>query len=267
VDAALALNTMLTAKRDWCGQLEFADEQERRNALTMPVVLARIAGLIGAGRMAEARQLLDMDAFVSIERIAPPQGFLNVTEFNAALVTDIESAQKIRLMNVPRLRLAGGVQVEDLDSDSSAAMSGLLIALKQAVERYVASRVGIAAQIIKGVAPDLGKLEAWALILGPNDAQKEHFHLYSSVAGVYYVAVPEKLAESNNDEGCLVIPSEWLGSQPPLVAPNFIRPVPGRLILFPGYFPHRTTPTRCIGSRISVAFDVIPVASEAETSI
>jgi putative 2-oxoglutarate-Fe(II)-dependent oxygenase superfamily protein len=38
-----------------------------------------------------------------------------------------------------------------------------------------------------------------------------------------------------------------------------IRPVPGRLVLFPSYVPHATIATGSTDKRICIAFDVTPV--------
>jgi hypothetical protein len=46
VDTALAIQSVLRELKDWSGLLQFFDDQAQRNAVTMPVVVARIAGLL-----------------------------------------------------------------------------------------------------------------------------------------------------------------------------------------------------------------------------
>jgi hypothetical protein len=72
------------------------------------------------------------------------------------------------------------------------------------------------------------------------------------------VAAPEILLKSGDKNGCLVLPSELSIAGRTLPPGRWLKPVPGQLVLFPGYFPHRTTPNRCPGDRISIAFDIIP---------
>jgi len=258
VEAGMAMQSLLASRKDWAGLLEFVENQAQRDAITMPVMLAWVAGLVGLGRNAEAAQLLDFDALVLVRTVDPPDGFPSLSAFNAALARDVMSTRKIRLSNVPRLKMTGGVQVEDLETDSSPAMSALFALLERAVEDYAAKRAGARSDVVRAIIPETARLEAWALVLGPGDTQDRHFHLRSSVAGVYYVSAPDDLLAAGSVDGCLEIPCAPSNGAEPLVQPRLVQPLPGRLVLFPGYIPHRTTRMRCVGERISIAFDVAP---------
>jgi Putative 2OG-Fe(II) oxygenase len=258
IDTAQAILLVLKELKDWSHLMRFFEEQVQRNGVTIPVVLARIDGLMGLGRTEEAARLLDFDSFVSVKMIDPPPSFQDLSEFNTALASDITGPKKVRLSDAPRLRLTGGVQVEDLEVGSSTAMSCLFEIIRHAVDEYIASRTGDSAKLMQQLSPEAASLECWGLMLGFNDTQDAHWHLYSSVAGVYYVAAPEALFLSDNQDGCLVIPSEISIAGHSLPPGRFLKPIPGRLVLFPGYFPHRTMPIRCDGDRISIAFDIVP---------
>jgi hypothetical protein len=261
VDTAVAIQSALSKLEDWPRLLQFFDDQAQRNAVTIPAVFARIAGLMGLGRTEEAARLLDFDSFVSVEMIDPPPSFRNLSEFNSALASDIAAPGKITLSDAPRLKLTGGVQIEDLEAGSSIAMSCLFEIFKRAVDEYIASRSGDCAKLMRQLWPEFANLECWGLMLGFNDTQDSHVHLNSSVAGVYYVAAPEALFLSDNRDGCLVIPSKLSIARYTLPPGHYLKPIPGRLVLFPGYFPHQTTPIRCDGNRISIAFDVVPTCN------
>jgi tetratricopeptide (TPR) repeat protein len=258
-DIALAIQSVLNELQDWPRLLQFFDDQVQRNAVTTPAVFARIAGLMGLGRTEEAARLLDFDSFVSVKMIDPPRSYGSLTEFNAALALDIAAPRKIRLSDAPRLRLTGGVTIEDLETGSSVAMSYLFEIFKRAVDEYIASRSGDCAKLIRQLSSETAVLECWGLVLGFSDTQDSHFHLYSSIAGVYYVAAPEALLLSDNEDGCLIIPSKISIAGHTLSQGRYLKPIPGRLVLFPGYFYHQTTPIRCVGDRISIAFDVVPI--------
>src|SRR5262249_4307668 len=137
-----------------------------------------------------------------------PPSFRNLSEFNAALASDIAAPGKIKLSDAPRLRLTGGVQVEDLEVGSSVAMSYLFEIFKREVDEYIASRSDDCAKLIRQLSSEFVSLECWGVVLGSNDTQDPHIHLNSSVAGVYYVAAPQALCLSDNEDGCLVIPSK-----------------------------------------------------------
>ncbi len=262
MDAAHGAGWALTRLEAWERLIAFHDDQARSGAVTIPTVLAKLAGLVGLGRLAEAADLVDAASLVSIREIDPPMPYTSIAAFNADLQSDIERAGKVRLSRGARLRLTGGVQVEDLHVGSSPAMAALFDSLEAAVGEYISSRSGHAARLVRQLAPAAASLECWALILERGDAQDEHVHAYSSVAGVYYVAAPQAVLGGDNERGCLIIPSGF--PTPSAVAPAALRikPLPGRLVLFPGHMPHRTAPTDCDGRRISIAFDVVP-ASDA----
>ena len=81
------------------------------------------------------------------------------------------------------------------------------------------------------------------------------------MSGIYYARVPEIVGDANAEKAGWIEfgqPSEefhW-SWQPPLRA---IWPEPGLLVLFPNYFFHRTIAYDTDDTRISVAFDVLPV--------
>ena len=257
--AVVAFSSLLMAQKDWQGLVDLAASQLDAGSVSCPIVHGKIAGLIGLGRLEEAMRLVDFSTFVSTQTISPPEGYADLQSFNSALSADLMSASKIRLSDVPRLRLTGGVQVEDLEHDSSAAMSALTTILRRAVDDYFTESTGLRAEVLRCLVPPAVDLEAWALLLGPDDTQDVHYHLNSSVAGVYYVDAPAALLSDGGNAGCLVIPSDTNAFAPTTV--HYIKPVPGRLVLFPGYIPHRTMATKTEGMRVSIAFDVLEAAN------
>jgi ectoine hydroxylase-related dioxygenase (phytanoyl-CoA dioxygenase family) len=48
-------------------------------------------------------------------------------------------------------------------------------------------------------------------------------------------------------------------TEPPLAAARHVRPAPGKLVLFPSYMWHGTEPFTTDESRMTIAFDVVPV--------
>jgi hypothetical protein len=47
-------------------------------------------------------------------------------------------------------------------------------------------------------------------------------------------------------------------TEPPLDAEHYIRPRPGRLVLFPSYMWHGTVPFTTAERRMTIAFDIVP---------
>jgi hypothetical protein len=74
------------------------------------------------------------------------------------------------------------------------------------------------------------------------------------------VSVPPEVADES-------VKSGWIKfGEPRLPVPGagperFVQPRPGRLVLFPSYFWHGTTPITGDAPRMTIAFDVVPVTS------
>lgn len=95
----------------------------------------------------------------------------------------------------------------------------------------------------------------WAVILRPGGFQHEHVHTRTQLVGVYWVEVPEALA----DRGALDLGDPRAGRVYGRSAWELDRvsllPTAGRLVLFPSFVPHRVHQVAG-GDRISINFDV-----------
>lgn len=104
--------------------------------------------------------------------------------------------------------------------------------------------------------PEELKLSIWCVVLNEQGHQRPHTHPAGWLSGVYYLQVPQFTDESSDagaiELGCL--PEEYMGDREP--TSRIIRPEPGRMLLFPSYFYHRTIPHHGAPPRICIAFDV-----------
>ena len=108
----------------------------------------------------------------------------------------------------------------------------------------------------RNVAP-AALMGCWSVRLRAGGHHVNHIHPEGWVSSAYYVSVPDEVADENARAGWLKFgeprfPVEGLGSF------EFVRPLPGRLVLFPSYLWHGTTPLRGDSPRMSVAFDAVP---------
>jgi len=248
VTAGRGLSLMLTDQGAWQDLLDVVAGLEAHGALSMTLQLGKARALRRLGRRAETRALFDFDRVGRVRTIETPEGFASLSGFNAQLVAELESPLHSRLSDRPRLRLVGGAQIEDLAASEGPALRALFAAVRAAVDRYFDDGRS---------APKRASLVPWALVLGPDDFQARHYHVEAALAGVYYVAAPAEILVEGCVRGALVIPdspADLEGGDSPV---RHIQPQPGRLVLFPGYLPHRTLPTGKPGQRISIAFNVV----------
>lgn len=98
--------------------------------------------------------------------------------------------------------------------------------------------------------------QGWAVLLEKGGFQHQHVHTRTDFVGVYCVEAPDlapgegTLTLLDPREGRLATRAVWEKEREP------IRPVPGRLVLFPSFVPHRVDPFFSPGERITINFDV-----------
>jgi hypothetical protein len=78
------------------------------------------------------------------------------------------------------------------------------------------------------------------------------------ISSCYYVTVPEVTKDQDARQGWIKFGEPALGL--PLKDPvrRAVQPVPGRLVLFPSYMWHGTTPFHAPALRTTIAFDAVP---------
>lgn len=101
----------------------------------------------------------------------------------------------------------------------------------------------------------------WGLVMREGDFNQMHIHPDAHVSGVYYVAVPEAMAQSRPDQPygqiSFVDPRVRASAMrlPNQVSAHAVNPQAGDMILFPSFYEHGVTPFKGPGTRICVAFN------------
>jgi hypothetical protein len=78
------------------------------------------------------------------------------------------------------------------------------------------------------------------------------------LSSAFYVEVPPGAEAADSREGWLRLGQPPYPTKPPLPAERFVRPEPGRLVLFPSYMWHGTVPFEAGERRTTIAFDLLP---------
>ncbi len=100
--------------------------------------------------------------------------------------------------------------------------------------------------------------QGWAVVLRQGGFQHQHVHTRTDLVGVYCVATPWRQGEAASGHLTLIDPRGGrLANRLAWEADRIeIEPVPGRLLLFPSFLPHRVEEVRQPGARITINFDV-----------
>jgi tetratricopeptide (TPR) repeat protein len=235
--------------------LERCDAALATGALCTNAVYYKAVALGLLGRNSDAREVLSIEQFVRVGRLALPEGFGSQRSFRAALNEEILNHPT--LSADPRGKATrGGRQTRGLMYPEAIAIPELMQQIRAAVDRY-SDRLPARSSLAL-VRPKKVRLVAWAVVYGGEGRQESHRHPGGWISGVYYVSA-ERPAGQRNYRGALqlgVLPTAVAMSPP--WGMREIEPVPGRLVLFPSYVPHATMPPGMEGARVSVAFDVLP---------
>jgi tetratricopeptide (TPR) repeat protein len=219
------------------------------------------------GETAAADELLDASKLLREAELstAPDGGSLH--DFNAALARAAHADPTLRVPDAtdpryhcPTLFLSGNVS----EAPGNAGRQ-LQRWVQGEVEAYVlALRAQAAAHPFTRAAPERWELKSWFAVLAGEGQLEPHVHYRSYVSAVYYAKVPRDM-QGGEHAGCFELSGG--SSRFPCRRrrePRVVRPREGLLLLFPSYFYHRTLPFRAAEARISVAFDAVPAAPDAQ---
>jgi hypothetical protein len=227
-----------------------------------PVIAALAIGESLLGHAAKAARLVDYQSFFRCEAILPAGGAGDAA-FRAGLAHEL-TAQAVHRKQDKGRAGAGRYTYGVLDAPSPACRL-LAAALRRQVERYIAALPPSSSHPFVTSRPARYALRGWSVAAAGDDHFAPHIHPQAWLSGVYYLAEPG----ISRDDGAM---RGWLRAGPPAQfgvsteqgwAERSIEPVPGRLVLMPGYFYHETLPTLCDEVRVCVAFNVVPEELDA----
>lgn len=201
------------------------------------------------------------DRFIQVFDLEPPAGFSGMEDFNAELCNYLEgihpAARKYRNQT---LRM--GTQTHgDLFGAGHELVERLQIRIHEALDRYIAGLKEDAGHpFLSRRTRHMRYNGSWSSRLGDCGFHVNHIHPRGWISSCYYVGVPDVTKDESQRQGWIKFGEsdfEHLREKNP--ARRAVRPVPGRLVLFPSYMWHGTNPFHAPTARTTIAFDVVPV--------
>ncbi|MGI9330565.1 MAG: 2OG-Fe(II) oxygenase family protein [Gammaproteobacteria bacterium] len=260
--AAADLANLLSVGGDTATALQLCDAFLERHPGERLVLASRAIALRDAGQTEQADDLVDLDRLIQVHQPPTPAGFAEAKEFRAALIEILLNDESL-LAEPASKATRGGRQTGELDLSSSPALIALGSLFDEAVQATLVAWRAAGLGNHPVMAYDTGRwtLRAWGTVLDAGGHQAPHQHPLGFVSGVYYLSLPADMQAAGSQAGWLefgCLP-ERLASQAPPPA-RAVQPVPDGLVIFPSYFWHRTLPFTSAESRISIAFDAVPLA-------
>ena len=202
---------------------------------------------------------LDYDRILAGTQITHVPGYASVAAFNDALVDavlkdpDLTSDPSDKTTRI-------GAQTGELLGPRAGPFAALETLLSNTAATYLRHLASLGSAFPVPV-PAQWTLSAWGTVLDSGGHQEPHNHPGQFASGVYYVQMPDRLDPAGGpDQGAIEFGRPPAALGPPPGALKLVRPRTGMLVLFPSYLWHRTIPCHGDRPRISIAFDIQPLA-------
>jgi hypothetical protein len=204
----------------------------------------------------------DYDKFVRTFDLGAPEGFGDLGTFHDAVATFLD-----RLHGALPDETAGKAQrvtrtSGSLFGDGSEVMARFCAHLDKTVAAYVRELPDSDTHPFPSRRQGaLRYARSWSTRVAPGGGIPNHVHDGGWISAIYFAKLPDDVTDKTDAYG-------WAKfGEPPfdahLVGPvaRNVRPLPGRLVLFPSYLWHGSIASRAPQSRLSIAFDVVPEAA------
>ena len=258
-----ALITTLMRMTEHGQALEICDEGLRLIPGRATLLAYKGVVLDHLGEHDAASELIDLDQLVWGTKIAVPNGFRDLADFNESLKRHALSHGKMIVETggeygrYNKATRDGGF-IRGLHNEPKGPIAAFEEIIKNAVESYLKSLSFAPSHPLLTARPAKGRLDIWGNFLGASGNLTSHHHPAGWVSGVYYSQIPSAIMTSDSTHGGWI---EFGRPHPTIPAPamqriKLIQPEEGALILFPSYIFHRTIPNPTADERISFSFDL-----------
>ena len=205
------------------------------------------------------KDLYDYDAMVGAYDIETPPGWDSLEAYLADLAKALNgihlynehpSAQSLRHGSQTTYRLTGS---------NDPAIKAFFKAVDKPIRQHM-SGMGAGTDPARSRLTGNYRIEgAWSVRLKPGGFHKDHFHPEGWLSSAFYVETPDSALDTDEKQGWIRFGQPPFKTDPALPAEHFVRPKPGRLVLFPSYMWHGTVPFTTDERRLTIAFDAMPV--------
>jgi uncharacterized protein (TIGR02466 family) len=191
--------------------------------------------------------------------ITPPEEFGSMEDFNAALSAHVLAHPT--LTNSPQSHATRkGKHSGELLTEPKGPIAALEAEILRLAAAYREESGGGDAHPFVARRPENWTLSVWGVVMQAAGHQIPHIHPAAWLSGVYYPKLPDIAGAQNGDKAGWIEfgrpPAHFHNSTAPETLS--VQPEPGLMVLFPSYFYHHTVPFAASGTRISIAFDLMP---------
>ena len=204
------------------------------------------------------QRLCDYETMVGVYDLETPPGWPSLEAFLADLSKELKAVHVYRQHPTNQSMRHGSQSMHMLAGSNVPPIKAFFEAIDKPIRDHMA-------KIGQGDDPlrrrntlDYRLVGAWSVRLKPHGFHRDHFHPDGWFSSAFYVETPDAALDTEERQGWIRFGQPPFVTQPPLPAEKYVRPKPGRLVLFPSYFWHGTVPFTTDEARMTVAFDLVP---------
>ncbi len=203
-------------------------------------------------------ELYDYDAMVRAYEVEAPPGWASLDVFLADLARALDDIHLYIRHPASQSLRHGSQTTHRLTGSDDPAIQAFFKAIDAPIRQHLA-RVGTGADPLRRRNTGNYRIEgAWSVRLNRGGFHKDHFHADGWLSSAFYVETPDVALDRHDREGWLRFGQPPFRADPPLPPEHYVRPKPGRLVLFPSYMWHGTVPFTTDERRLTIAFDAVP---------
>ena len=200
----------------------------------------------------------DLERLVRVYDIEPPPGYASIEAFHETLRPLLEARHRQAMHPLDQSLRFGTQTSRGLLVDNDPVIKAFLSALEAPMASYQAEIGRDDAHPLLARNTDAAKMVGcWSVRLKRGGFHVNHIHPQGWMSSAYYVSVPAEVEDTEARSGWIKF-GEPRFAMPGATAGRFVQPRAGRLVLFPSYLWHGTTPIHGDEARLTVAFDAVP---------
>ncbi len=207
-------------------------------------------------------QIYDFDRFVRAYTIEPPEGWSNLADFMSDLRAQLNTLHDTLTDPLDQSTRNGTKTGINLAHSHDPIIKALMTALRQPIAEHIAtlgqSRDPLNQPFTARNNGSFAYQGAWSVRLRPGGHHVNHIHLEGWLSSAFYIDAPAAAQDEEAHEGWIKFGEPSVPTDPVLTAERYVKPEPGRLVLFPSYMFHGTVPFSGEDRRLAFAFDVVP---------